>query len=1095
MSDVNITIDIDADTSGIDRTRARLRMLARDADDASDAFDRHSASLRDLSDSQDDFDSGSRRNQRNFNNTGKKAKGLTGFLRKLAKFGFLYLGIEAAAALVIIGSAGVLFKSGQLLAKGYEMALSGVAYAMTAIVAAAAAALAAMRQFQAVQFAPSFSKGAINTDDPMRAASAGMKMFIDDQQMAVIGTKGLTSAFKTLNDQQQITGKTTAVFRQLSNYTAGMGGDMEKGSQAMAKFLAQFQKDKRMTEAVKEAGKELGPNFKKILDEANKLGLNTYEKFSKAAMDGELGKTFQLYSGQLDALNSTVIGRFKQGFTELKSILVEVGEPLLGPLTKQIPRVINIIKGMVLTIRHNVEEIGKGSLLEGLVSGFEKIAIVITRIVTRDLGRAGSSLDKIVNGWRSMMGFFERVSDYMRTLVPAAEALGRILMDILRAFGGSLGDRINTLSEQLVKNEEKFNSFTKGLQNFMEGFSKIGSVFVKAFVQAMPLMMVLLTIIGKLLGFFAKMLEILMSIGGAIDAVLNPLLSLVDKLTFGFISMRDVAKTLTAAIIALGLAMLFSKKVRGGVGGFLGLDIGDAKAIKKGKFARKGANLLGRGAKAGGRIGKKGVMAGGRAALSGLSSLGGGSVAAGGALVAGSAAGGFFSGGYVSDKLFNANTKMSRAGGTLAGAGTGAAVGAAIGSIIPGAGTAAGAIIGGIAGAIGGYLNAGKERRKYDNIAKDVLKEYSSSLNDAVEKGDTKALEKAAETANAAYLDLLNGGKYGLQTYNAKLKELEKLNKQASNAFQNFSTFETIFGDPDKLNAELKKQGYAADAVKNQVIDIFAVMRQGGHDVEATWSAVMGEFNQKLLSARLAMFQLPLQTIEMQEKVNAAQQRVLDGDTSDKSIISFLQDAFEYSMNLAQGDVTAATVHFEKTIKAVSGPNGSMNKVAGKLKEQTDKLQLFDPQVFAKQLIMTGQTEVQGRATAALTGGDANLATLEINRRIQSGGAAEADRINELLRLGTSGALTGNQVSAAFSGDSEVFTNILNSGRRTEIERNNARRRSGETGVAAPNGRQVNVGGVTVSVAGFISDPKVAAKIAQLVAAEIAKRESRAGNR
>ena len=487
-------------------------------------------------------------------------------------------------------------------------------------------------------------------------------------------------------------------------------------------------------------------------------------------------------------------------------------------------------------------------------------------------------------------------------------------------------------------------------------------------------------------------------------------------------------------------------------------------------------------------------MAGGRAALSGLSSLGGGSVAAGGALVAGSAAGGFFSGGYVSDKLFNANTKMSRAGGTLAGAGTGAAVGAAIGSIIPGAGTAAGAIIGGIAGAIGGYLNAGKERRKYDNIAKDVLKEYSSSLNDAVEKGDTKALEKAAETANAAYLDLLNGGKYGLQTYNAKLKELEALNKQASNAFQNFSTFETIFGDPDKLNAELKKQGYAADAVKNQVIDIFAVMRQGGHDVEATWSAVMGEFNQKLLSARLAMFQLPLQTIEMQEKVNASQQRVLEGDTSDKSIISFLQDAFEYSMNLAQGDVTKATVHFEKTIKAVSGPGGSMNKVADKLKEQTDKLKLFDPKAFADQLILTGQTEVQGRAVAALTGGDANLATLEINRRIQSGGAAEADRINELLRYGTAGAITGNDVAAGLSGDSALMDAMILKG--IQYEGYNAPRSGNQSGVqAAPNGKQVNIGGVTVSVAGFISDPKVAQKIAQLVAAEIAKRESRTGTR
>jgi hypothetical protein len=261
MADVNIKIDIDADTSAIDRVRSKLRSLCKEVDDCTSTMDKHTKSLRELSDAQDNSGRRTEKNRNSFSRIGKAAKGLTGFLGKLAKFGFMYLGIEAAAALLVIASAGILFKSGQILAKAYEMSLSGVAYGFAAIVAAGAAALAAMRQFQAVQFAPSFSEGAINTDDPMRAASASMKIFIDDQEMAVIGTKGLTAAFKTLNDQQQVTGKTTAVFRQLSNYTAGMGGDMEKGSQSMAKFLAQFQKDKTMTEAVKEAGKELGPNF------------------------------------------------------------------------------------------------------------------------------------------------------------------------------------------------------------------------------------------------------------------------------------------------------------------------------------------------------------------------------------------------------------------------------------------------------------------------------------------------------------------------------------------------------------------------------------------------------------------------------------------------------------------------------------------------------------------------------------------------------------------------------------------------------------------------------------------------------------------
>jgi hypothetical protein len=1092
MADVNIKIDIDADTSAIDRVRRKLRDLCREVDDCTGTMDKYSDSLRDMSGAQDEADRSNKRTGNGFTNTGKKAKGLLGFIRKLAMFGFKYLAIESLAALAVIGSAGVLFKTGQALAKGYQMALSGVAYAMTAIVAAGAAALAAMRQFQAVQFAPSFSAGAINTDDPMRAASAGMKMFIDDQQMAVLGTKGLTSAFKTLNDQQQITGKTTAVFRELSNYTAGMGGDMEKGSQSMAKFLAQFQKDKRMTEAVKEAGKELGPGFEKILKEANKLGLTTYEKFTEAALKGELGDTFKKYAGQLDAVNSTVIGQFKQGFSALKNILVEIGEPLLAPLTKEIPRVVNILKGLLLSIRSNVEAIGKGSLLEGMVNGFEKIALWIGKIVNRDIGKAGESINKIVDGWNTMMRVFEKIQDYLRPLIPAAEALGRILMDILRAFGGGLDARIQNLSDQLVNNEEKFKSFTNGLSSFMDGFSKFGSAISNVLIESLPAIGVLLNIFGRVLELLAALINGIMKIGEILGGMLG-------AITPDFLNLNKIVKALTASVIALGIAMMMIGKSKnpfsnfstnkGKVGKFLkpggGLDdlrlrgMYGKEALKKlpGKIGRGAANL------------GRGAMNVGRAAFSGGSS----SLAAGGAAVAGSAVGGYYGGGFVADKLFNANTKMSRAGGALAGAGTGAAIGAGIGSVVPIVGTAAGAIIGGIAGAIGGFLSAGKERRKFDNIAKDILKNFSGSIDDAVKKGDTQALKEAAEKANMEYLELLEGGKYGVQAYNAKAKELADLNKQAKNAYDNFSAFEAIFGDPDKLNTELEKQGKSTDMVKNGIIDIFKVMRDGGHDVAATWRGVMSEFNQKLVAARLAMFQLPLQTIEMQEKVNAAQQRVLDGDTSEKSIISFLQDAFEYSMNLAQGDVTKATIHFQKTIEKVSGPGGSMNTVADKLMEQANKLNLFDPQVFADQLIATGQTEIQGRALAALTGGDAGLATLEINRRLQSGGAEEGDRINRLLQLGTAGHLNDDQIMMAMSGDSAMMESVLATGRMREAY---AAPRSGnmhQTGVAAPNSNPVNVGGVTVNVAGFITDDKTAKRIAQMVQTEIARQRIRAG--
>lgn len=1129
MADVNITIDIDANTAAIDRVRAKLRSLCKEVDDCTSTMDKHTKSLRELSDAQDEAGRGSGRNQRGFNASSKGAKGLTKFLRTLAKFGFIYLAVEAAAALIVISSVNLLFKSGQWLAKAYQASLSGVAYAMVAIVAAASAAIAAMRQFQAVQFAPSFSEGAINTDDPMKAASGAMKMFIDDTQMAVVGTKGLSSAFKVLNDQAAVTGETTAVFRQLTNYTAGMGGDLEKGSQAMAKFLAQFQKDKTMTEAVRDAGNELGPNFKKILDEANKLGANTYEKFSEAAIKGELGETFALYANQLDNLNSTVIGRFKQGFTSVKNVLLEIGEPLLEPLTQTIPKIVNILESLFASIRYSVEDIGKGSLLTGLVSVLEKVSLFIGKLVNNNLQRGAYYIDWMRRGWEKTANVFERLQDYLRTLIPASKVLNGVFVTIFKAFGGSIGNSIENLSNQLVENEDKFQKFAQGFANFMKGFSEFGEQIRNLLINSLPGLGALLTNLGGVFKTIAMVLvpfnlfvEGLMKIAELLDAIFNPLFAVIEKVTFGFVSLRDVVQSLAGAVVALTVAMIASSKVRNFMGGvFDGGDILDPnldprnpkdRARRKGRMARKGAKGVKE--KIGRVAGSKGVKAVGRGVanigrmgVSGLSSIGGGSLAVGSALVAGSAAGGYFTGGFASDKLFNANTKMSRAGGAVAGAGAGAAAGAGIGASIgalfggvgAGPGAIAGAIIGGIAGGINGYLKAGKERRKFDNIAKDTLKEYGDSLNDAVEKGDIKALEEAAKKANKQMIDMAGAGKYGAGAYNKRKKELEELNRQANNAFSNFSNFEAFFGDPDKLNQQIKDQNLGADAAKNSVLNIFEIMRNGGEDVGAVWSGVMGEFNQKLIQARLAMFDIPLATIEMQKRVDANQRKLLEGDTSEESITEFLKSAYEYALGETGGDALAANSLMQQTLEKSYGPGGSLETVADAVRNQADKLKLFDPQVLIDQLSATGKLGTQGKAIEALTEGKttAGSAEMQIQKLLYASEdpAMTGKLIDNVLKMGVLGQISGDQVLGALSSPEALQAFALNAQDNMNYQDGARRVQQDKQTSASPNPSPFTMGDVNVNLTGFIKDEKVAKQIAVMVQEEISKYNNRSGSK
>lgn len=1138
MADVKITIDIDADTAAIARVRAQLKALCREVDDCADTHRKFTKQLDDLS--------GATRKNTKDDDDNKKGKSklikvvdfFSKGLRKLAMLGFKYVAIEAGAALAVIGSAGILFKTGAMLAKGYQSSLAAVSYALAAVAAAGAAFLAAQRQFQSVQFAPAFSEGAINTADRFAAASGAMKMFVDDTQMAVIGTKGLSAAFKTLNQQQAVTGKTTAVFRALSNYTAGMGGDLEKGSQSMAKFLAEFQKKKTMGDTVTEAGKELGPEFEKILKEAKKKGLTTYDKFAEAAMKGELGETFKKYSGQLDALNSTVIGRFKMAFSEIKSTFAEMGEPLLEPITKIIPRIANIIEALILRIRGNVQDIGTGSLLEGLVNVFDKVANFVGKIVTHDLSKAGTFVEGLKKMWDGVARVFEKIQDYLRPLQTAASNLWAALKPIVDAFAGNFNSTIQMLNDSLVNNKENWVSFGQSVGNFVTSIGNFGNSIKKTLIAIMPNLGKFLETIGKTMEILgtsieraAPFLNTLLSIANTLLKIFNKLFSVISKigsvLDVVFIGPLKALKGLTNAVLSFtALAGLGKVKslVTGGKGGGLwnagkkfmkpggGMDDLRLRAMYgKEKYVRGAGNLVGKASNLTSKFFGKGVpnpaAAGGTAAALGTT-----------AIVAGSAYGGSKVGGFVSDKLFNDDSMLSKTGGAAVGAAsggaTGAAIGAGIGSLFGGIGAAPGAAIGAVVGAvfggISGWVKAGKEKKAARKAANEIMDNYNKGMDDAIKNGDLEALQKSRSEAMIKMQELAGSNKYGAKEVKKRQEELMKLNKQVDTYISNAGNFEMFFGgDADKMNEALDLYGKGADSAKDSIINIFEVMKKGGQDVGESWSQLMGGFNQSILESRLAMFDQKDTALEAQKAVDAAQRKILEGDTSEEAITGFLKNAYKYSLSQTGGDATKATALMQKQLEYAYGPGGALSTVADKVKAGADSLRLFDPQILVDQMIASGKLTAQGKAIETISEGkiSGGAAELQIQKLIAGageGGAAMSSKIDTLMQGYMTGKITSDQLQMALFTEKGVGVDAvlgkMNSDEGLRQSRAQAQAdvafQRGQTQVAGANlpaSKQVNVGGVTIEVSGFIKDEETAKRFAKEVQKYITQYGERGG--
>ena len=567
---VTIKIDVDADIASIAAMRAALSAMCSEVDDCTKTMDKHRKKMDDVTSAHDTLKKGTDNNSKALRSHSGATKGATkdndsflkklfrvndmtkmflGGLHKLIKFGIKPMAIEMAAAAVAIGASALLFKSGAAVAKGYQLALSGVAYAIVAATAAFAVFLAAQREFASTSFAPMFADGATNTANSVEAASSAMKMFVDDAQLAVLGSKSLTAAFSTLAKQGPVTGKTTAAFRALADVTSGMGGDIGKNSEELAKFMAEYQKRGTFGSKVQTAGKALGPEFTKILKEANAQGINTYDKFAEAAVNGTLGDTFKKYSGQLGNMNNTLVGQAKGALSEIKGMFVEMGEPLLGPVKQIFQQMTGDIRVLFMRINAEMGGVVNGGTLQKLADGFGKITQRLGTLIESRVPDTTNALGRISEGWKTVSKAMSRLTEWLRPLQDAAKGIWTALLPALQAVATSFGGTVDQIA-MFFTDKSFLDNLTKFSMAFAEVYlalSNIGTQVKDAFVKAVPVMTLIAKVIASILTAMGMLLSLTNKLPGALGGI----------------------ATLGAAFIGMRALKMGGAQVKGKVGGAL----------------------------------------------------------------------------------------------------------------------------------------------------------------------------------------------------------------------------------------------------------------------------------------------------------------------------------------------------------------------------------------------------------------------------------------------------------------------------------------------------------------------------------------------
>jgi hypothetical protein len=549
---VVIKIDINADTSAIDRVQRKLRALAAEAEltnqrmrglnsslednaDAADKVDKaHTGAAKSVSShgsEQDRFSKRLKRNEKDLDIHQKMIKGLSSILKTGLKFGLIGASIEMVAMGAALASVNGLLGLGQVAMKAYRFAMSGVAAGAAAGVIALSTLVAAQREYNgaiaAFQYksAPQLGKGTAQ-------AMSAMRNLTSDTRLGVFGMQNLNAAFAAVSKNAEMTGGLQNALVGLGDFAVAAGGDIGKNIAAAGEFLGLLQKEGSLTEDVLSSAAKVGPQFAAAVEEAKKKGLTGASDIISALSSGDLAKQSGL-EGALSAVNDTLIGQLKSFMTGMQTQFGDLGQQFLPQVKTAFSEINSSLQIAFTRINGSIAAFGGGSLIEGLVSGLTKVIDLSVTLFEKYLPQSknmfsgfGSFFDKA----KKMFGDFkEGLKGLSEGAKVITDTFGPVFIKIFKNFG----DSINTLSTLAEENKEEFAAFGDSLANIFTAVQNAFNSFKAIVIANLPIITGLFNVLASainiiaggitaLLGGLGKLgglggaLSTLMLVGGAI---------------------------------------------------------------------------------------------------------------------------------------------------------------------------------------------------------------------------------------------------------------------------------------------------------------------------------------------------------------------------------------------------------------------------------------------------------------------------------------------------------------------------------------------------------------------------------------------------
>jgi hypothetical protein len=191
------------------------------------------------------------------------------------------------------------------------------------------------------------------------------------------------------------------------------------------------------------------------------------------------------------------------------------------------------------------------------------------------------------------------------------------------------------------------------------------------------------------------------------------------------------------------------------------------------------------------------------------------------------------------------------------------------------------------------------------------------------------------------------------------------------------------------------------------------VAKKAGINLTEKMAPGLANMNAQMLDAKMALFDAPLQALDMQNQFDSMQDKIASGDTSKSTIIQFLKTGFQRGYALT-GSSSKATVMLEDTMKSLADV---MPGQIDKIMEVASEIGVFDSKRESESFITSkGSTysSIFGEAirNSGVEGVSDTQILTQIGKVIAEGGAGASVAMDDLLNNVLLGKSSGKDILA-----------------------------------------------------------------------------------